>query len=299
MSTRSTYQDFAKSSSDATKQLNIGWTVTSYILTGSFLIGLLLIALLLVILAVQKDYRENNKSKKDIVILGWVGFGLLIFGLWGTIGSFYGVVQKINQDVKLKRGCSLFNPENARNTVEVIAANEVLQDDINDYIGERKISLRQTTYAGDEYTDAADSSTRVSRRSRRSETAPSEQKTVSNSFSPLSNFTTSPEQRQSESRLLEQRFAQQRGFEQQLASQRESQQQRESVVNQRRPGSSSSTVQKIIDIDNPDFSGINETTKEVVNVILEEVKKQRLSYAQANNRLRELNLPIAIFKSSE
>ena len=299
MSTRSVYQDFAKSSSDATKQLNIGWTVTSFILTGSFFIGLLLIAMLLVLLAVQKDYRENNRSKKDIVILGWVGFGLMIFGLWGTIGSFYGVVQKINQDVKLKRGCSLFNPENARNAVEVIAANEVLQDDINDYIGERKISLRQTTYAGDEYTDAADSSTRVSRRSRRSETASPEQKTVS--ISPVTN-TGTPEQRQSEARLLEQRFAQQRAVEQQLASQREGvvNQQRESVVNQRRPGSSSSTtVQKIIDIETPDLSGINETTKEVVNVILEELKKQKLSYAQANNKLRELNLPIAFFNPNQ
>jgi hypothetical protein len=158
----SVYEQFVKTQQESSKHINLGWTITSWIYTGSFFLGLLLVAMLLVVLAVKPEYRNNSASKKSIIILGWVGFGLILFGLWTTINSFYTVVQKINQDVRIKRGCSLFNPENARNAVETIAADENLDDDLADFINARKNNVERSNVAGDEYL-SADASSRLSR----------------------------------------------------------------------------------------------------------------------------------------
>jgi hypothetical protein len=158
----SAYEDFLRSSSDSTKQLNLGWTVTSWIFTAAFLVGLFLVAILLILLAVKPEYRNGDVSRKSIIILGWVGFGLMLFGLWSTINSFYTVVRKINQDVRVKRGCSLFNPENARNAVDAIAANEAIEDNLTNIINSRRRSIvSSNTLAGDEYV-MSDASSRVS-----------------------------------------------------------------------------------------------------------------------------------------
>lgn len=158
----SVYEQFVKAQQESSKHINLGWTITSWIYTGSFFLGLLLVAMLLVVLAVKPEYRNNSASKKSIIILGWVGFGLILFGLWTTINSFYTVVQKINQDVRIKRGCSLFNPENARNAVETIAADENIDDDLADFINARKNNVARSNVAGDEYL-SADASSRLSR----------------------------------------------------------------------------------------------------------------------------------------
>jgi len=162
MSSRSAFEEFVKSSEDSSKQLNLGWTVTSWIFTAAFFLGVFLVAMLLVVLAVKPEYRNATSSRKGIIILGWVGFGLIIFGLWSTINSFYQVVQKINQDVRIRRGCSLFNPENARNAVETIAANENIDDDLSDFINARKNNVTTSSFAGDEY-QFSDASSRLSR----------------------------------------------------------------------------------------------------------------------------------------
>ena len=124
------------------KQLNLGWTVTSLFYTGAFFLGLLLVAITLIVLLAKPEYRNGSESRSGIVALAWVGFGLMLFGVWYTVGSFYNIVQKINMDIRIKKGCSFFNPETPMNAIEKVAADATLADNVRLQIARQKNKIQ-------------------------------------------------------------------------------------------------------------------------------------------------------------
>jgi len=154
------------------KQLNLGYTLTSFFYIAALFIGLLLIVILAAILGFNEGYKNGSTSKRQIVILGWVGFGLALLGIWFTIGNFYTVVNKINRNVREYRNCSLFLPENAENAVKILISEAVGDQKISEIIQLRTDiaaagaeSLQQATSlrtAGNEYVRPDASSSVIS-----------------------------------------------------------------------------------------------------------------------------------------
>jgi len=116
------------------KQLNLGYTLTSFFYIAAVFVGLLLIVILAAILAFNDGYLNGSTSKRTIVLLGWAGFGLAILGVWLTIGNFYTVVNKVNRNVREYRNCSLFLPETAENAVKILISEAVGDQKINEII---------------------------------------------------------------------------------------------------------------------------------------------------------------------
>ena len=131
------------------KQLNLGWTVTSLFYTGAFFLGLLLVAITLIVLLAKPEYRNGSESRSGIVALAWVGFGLMLFGVWSTVGSFYSIVQKINMDIRIKKGCSFFNPETPMNAIEKLAADATLADNVRVRVARQKNKVQFSSEADD------------------------------------------------------------------------------------------------------------------------------------------------------
>ena len=92
-------------------QINLGYTLISFWYTSAFYLGLFLVALALMIIGLRTDFRQGNESKRSIVILAYVGVGLMLFSLYSTVGSFYEITSRINNDIKNRRECSLFSRE--------------------------------------------------------------------------------------------------------------------------------------------------------------------------------------------
>ena len=149
--------------SNPSKQINIGYTVVSFWSTGGFFLGLFLIIISLLIMILNNDYLHNNVSKNGLVVLAWVGLALVLTSLWSTIGSFYRCVGRINDNVKLKRNCSLFRPENPENALEVLASETLKEENVRNYINVKAESLRNGESgiypANDKYGGIADAST--------------------------------------------------------------------------------------------------------------------------------------------
>lgn len=120
--------------SNPTKQVNLGWTVTSIFFIMAFFIGLVLIGLSYIIMSFNSDYANGTKSKQAVVLLGYVGFGLVLLGLWTTINSFYTVVKKINNNIRADPDCSLFVPDNAVTAAELLISEGTLEQDITDIV---------------------------------------------------------------------------------------------------------------------------------------------------------------------
>lgn len=137
--------------SDPTKQLNLGYTVVSFWYIAAFFLGLFLVTVAFVIVGIRKEYRAGNKSKKGLMTLVWVGFALMLFGLWTTINSFYTVVAKINANVRQNKGCSLFIPESAQSAADVIASSSLLERNVEDLVSKRRSALIGSRGISDEY----------------------------------------------------------------------------------------------------------------------------------------------------
>ena len=137
--------------SDPTKQLNLGYTVVSFWYIAAFFLGLFLVTVAFVIVGIRKEYRAGNKSKKGLMTLVWVGFALMLFGLWTTINSFYTVVAKINANVRQNKGCSLFIPESAQSAADVIASSSLLERNVEDLVSKRRSALIGSRGVSDEY----------------------------------------------------------------------------------------------------------------------------------------------------
>lgn len=92
-------------------QINLGYTLISFWYTSAFYLGIFLVALSLMILGLRVDYRQGNKSKRSLVVLAYVGIAMILFSLYSTVGSFYEITTRINNDIKTKANCSLFSRE--------------------------------------------------------------------------------------------------------------------------------------------------------------------------------------------
>jgi hypothetical protein len=120
------------------KQLNLGYTLTSFFYLAAVFIGALLIFILSFILLFNEGYNNNSVSKRSIVILGWVGFSLVIVGIWLTISNFYTVTNKINKIVRQKRNCALFLPESAESAIKILVSEAISDQKIEEILQIRK-----------------------------------------------------------------------------------------------------------------------------------------------------------------
>jgi len=123
---------------DPAKQINLGWTVTNFLYVASLFLGVVCIVLMGVVLLIDNAFLNSTKSKIGIVFLGWIGVSLIIYGLYGTISSFYSLVRKINKDVRDKRACSLFVTETAANAAKRLSADATLDLNAKHYVNQKK-----------------------------------------------------------------------------------------------------------------------------------------------------------------
>lgn len=144
-------ENFRSYVSDPAKQLNLGYTIVSFWFVAAFFLGLFIVAIALIVMAVNSNYRNGNKSKKGLMTLVWIGFGLMLFGLWTTINSFYRIVAKINANIRQNKGCSLFIPESAQSAADVIASSSLLGKNVEDLLDKRRANLMGTRGVSDEY----------------------------------------------------------------------------------------------------------------------------------------------------
>jgi len=139
------------------KQLNMGYTLTSFFYLAAVFIGLLLMFILSFILLFNEGYKNNSVSKRAIIILGWVGFSLTLVGIWLTINNFYTVTNKINKIVKQKRNCALFLPESAESAIKILVSEAVADQRIEEILQVRKdqaivpLGRQGEVLAGDPY----------------------------------------------------------------------------------------------------------------------------------------------------
>jgi len=132
--------------SNPSKQINLGYTVVTFISTGAFFLGLALIILSLLMITFIPDYRDGNKSKRPLLILAWIGIALCIFGLWTTISSFYRVVYRINKNIKERGDCSLFVRDGADQAIDILTAESIKEDAINMKINEEADKFRGASF---------------------------------------------------------------------------------------------------------------------------------------------------------
>lgn len=131
-----------KYGTNPSKQINLGWTVTKpWYLVVAVILGLFLITMLIVVLTTNNAYRTGTRSRRFLVILGWVGFALVLIGFWGTIVSFHTLVDRINFDVEQNGPCSLFSEESAKNAVELLASEYNLDHNLKVYVDQEKNKL--------------------------------------------------------------------------------------------------------------------------------------------------------------
>jgi hypothetical protein len=104
------------------KQLNMGWTVTSFFYTAVFFIGVILILAAFVVMLSTKKLREGADSKLPLVIVAYIGIAMILFGVFMTTGNFAKVVDRINASVRADGDCSLFAPDTADSAAKQIAS---------------------------------------------------------------------------------------------------------------------------------------------------------------------------------
>lgn len=136
---------------DPSKQLNLGYSVISFWYVAAFFLGLFFVSAAFIAMVFKKNYREGNDSKRPLVILIWVGFGLMVFGIWSSISSFYTIVSRINSNVRVNKECSLFMPESAQSAVDVLASSSLLTQNVNEVVEKRRQALMGSRGVSDEY----------------------------------------------------------------------------------------------------------------------------------------------------
>jgi hypothetical protein len=65
-------------------------------------------------------------SKRNILILGFVGFSFLVVGLYTTVTSFNNVIKKINMNIESLGDCSLFQNNNVSTALDKIISDKAL-----------------------------------------------------------------------------------------------------------------------------------------------------------------------------
>lgn len=134
-------------------QINLGYTLISFWYTSAFYLGLFLVAIALLILGLRVDYRQGNMSKRPIVILAYVGVGLMLFSLYATVGSFYDITMRINSDIKTRGACSLFSRELPNEVVKRVTGEFTIASKLNDDLA-RSIAKQRQLYKNTETTSA-------------------------------------------------------------------------------------------------------------------------------------------------
>ena len=137
--------------SDPSKQLHLGYSVISFWYVAAFFLGLFFVAAAFIAMVFKKNYREGTDSKRPLVILIWVGFGLMVFGIWSSISSFYTIVSRINTNVRVNKECSLFMPESAQTAVDILASSSLLNQNVADVVEKRRQALLGSRGVSDEY----------------------------------------------------------------------------------------------------------------------------------------------------
>jgi len=113
-------------------QINLGYTLISFWYTSAFYLGIFLIAICLLVLGLRVDYRQGNRTKQPIVIVAYIGVGLMLFGLYNTVGSFYNITSRINTDIRTKGACSLFSKELPSEVVKRVTGEFTIASELND-----------------------------------------------------------------------------------------------------------------------------------------------------------------------
>ena len=104
------------------KQLNMGWTLTSFMYTFAFFLGLILVLAAFVIMLAAEKYRIGSESKLPLLILAYIGIAMVLFGVFMTTNNFASVTSRIDASVRADGDCSLFAPDTAVNTAIQIAS---------------------------------------------------------------------------------------------------------------------------------------------------------------------------------
>ena len=125
---------YSKYVNNPSKQVNLGWTIVSVFYVLAVFVGLFLMGMSLLIMCTNSSMSSGNSSKKNMVIVAYVGLALLLFGLWSTINSFYGVVAKINSNIRTNGDCSLFVPDTAIDAARLLVSEAVLDDTVRDAV---------------------------------------------------------------------------------------------------------------------------------------------------------------------
>jgi hypothetical protein len=120
------------------KQVNLGWTVVSLFYVLAVFVGLFLVAMALVVMCTNPSISQGQSSKKPMVIVAYIGLGLVIYGVWSTVQSFYTIVAKINSNIRNNGECSLFVPDTAIDAARLLVAEGTLDLTVRDAVESRR-----------------------------------------------------------------------------------------------------------------------------------------------------------------
>jgi uncharacterized membrane protein len=129
--------DSASFFADGARQLNLGWTVTNKYNVYLVFLGIFLIFISFAVICFKTDYVNQIKSKKAILVLSFIGFALLFWGIYNTYNNFSSTVMKIKNDISKKGICSIFVEETAASTFQNIVNDYVLPYEINNSLQEK------------------------------------------------------------------------------------------------------------------------------------------------------------------
>ena len=104
---------FSKYVSSPAKQFNLGWIVTSMYFSLPVIIGVMLILYALLTILFNDSYLSGTKSKMWLIWIGWIGFAMIVVGLYLTVRNFSAVVKRINANIRVNKGDSLFQEDTA------------------------------------------------------------------------------------------------------------------------------------------------------------------------------------------
>jgi hypothetical protein len=140
------------------RQINLAATVISFWYIGAFILGVFLLAVSIGVMVFKSSYATGQKTKRPFIVLAWIGFAMILFAIWATISSFYAVVGKINNNIKVKRECSLFQFENPANVINILASEASKDDQIAALVA-KETRLESIATYDDEYSGIPDAST--------------------------------------------------------------------------------------------------------------------------------------------
>ena len=104
---------YSKYVTSPSKQLNLGWTVTSLYYSMPVIIGLAIILYVMLTILFNDSYLSGTQSKRTLIFIAWVGFAMIVFGLFLTVKNFTAVVKRINANIRVFKEDSLFQADTA------------------------------------------------------------------------------------------------------------------------------------------------------------------------------------------